>query len=158
MKVKNKKGVSPVIATVLLILLGVSAVLLVYFFIRPYIMHIMTDSQRCFNARDELKIAEEGFACYEPVDSLNPSAGSRIKITLKRGTNKQVVMEGFVVGVYGDDNSRTYERAEFPDVGARETFYIITDLTKVDSLEVSPILEENTRCKNLQSKTSIKAC
>lgn len=58
---RNKKGIEPVIATVLLIVITIVAVALVVSFIVPFVQKQLQSSQVCFNARIEVKADE---SCY----------------------------------------------------------------------------------------------
>lgn len=58
---KNKKGIAPVIATVLLIVIVIAGVALIITFLIPFMQQQMGEAELCYNARVEIKEAE---SCY----------------------------------------------------------------------------------------------
>lgn len=62
---KNKKGVSSVVATIALILLTFSAVVIVGGFVVPFVRDNLESGSECFSYRDHFTFEEEfGYNCY----------------------------------------------------------------------------------------------
>ena len=74
---KTKKGLSPVITTILLILLSVTAVIIIAGVIIPFVKDSLCGEKECFEASDQLTIdTENGYACN--TTDIN---GNRVDIT-----------------------------------------------------------------------------
>jgi len=68
----NKKGISAVVATVLIILITVAAVTIIWAAIIPMINNQLGSSTICLDAVSQVTIEDAGYTCYDAVtDSLN---------------------------------------------------------------------------------------
>ncbi len=154
-----KRGVSPVIATVLLLVITVVLASIIFAFVIPFVNKSLGNSQTCLNVLDGIEFPESRFNCW------NSSA-------LIAGTNET----GFSVkikkeGVYGfrialiDENEQsdvkeikpdalndnvlkmvagTYgQMLEIPSVGGQRTY--VTNKKYVKA-EISPVTEDGNVC------------
>ena len=151
-----KKGISPVISTILLILIAIAALGILYSFIYPLIRDRLQKAQECSESKEEFKIEESNYTCYSEI-----SGKKVVGVTIKRGTNKlplkglSIIISGIdsqlfniedgetLTGVKMSDGSQTLE---LPKDGERRTYLIETDLGIVDHVSVAPITESDYRC------------
>lgn len=75
-KMKNKKAIEPVVATVLLIVITIVAVALIVTFLVPFIQKQMGTTTACYNARLEIKADE---SCYN---------STHLKVKVARGAEE----------------------------------------------------------------------
>jgi len=64
----NKKGISAVVATVLIILITVAAVTIIWAAIIPLVSNQLEQGDACLEATGELSIVDKGFTCWEDGD------------------------------------------------------------------------------------------
>ena len=65
----NKRGISDVVATVLIILVTVAAATIVWITVIPMIQNKMAPGTACLDALSQVEIGvAEGYTCYESVD------------------------------------------------------------------------------------------
>lgn len=160
---RSKRGLSPVIATVLLILLTIAAVVIVAGIVIPFVRNNLSESTACLNYRDYFQFEEEidglRFNCY---DSGNQG------ITVKASTVSESVsneINGFELVFLKGENS---ERVSFvnntlstslwklggssgdvlkmPYSGEIIT-YVYDAGEKFDSVEIYPLLKSGDVCE-----------
>ncbi len=168
-KIIEKRGISPIITTVLLIMVSIVAVLIVAGFIIPFIRDSLGESKDCFDVVDQLEInTGSGYTCYYNESSTNMIAN----LTVKRGT-KEVDINGFVLAVSGGGSSKTFEikegvvlgvkmlsgssNIEIPEKGEEMTYSINTTLPEVRYAEIAPIMKSGKICRSL-GKAEIEKC
>jgi uncharacterized protein (UPF0333 family) len=168
---KNKKGLSTVIATVLLILLVVVATSIVWMFVNN-IVKDSTDkrTQSCFNAISSSKVTiNDYYTCY------NSSSG-KVQFSINIG---DVDVEGVVVSILMGGNSRSFTitnqvqvinyllpygnsgltTVNLPIKNGGKT-YIATGFqvnSKVDSIKIAPIIE-GKQCDMSDSTYQVDDC
>lgn len=166
MKGRTRKAVSPVVASVMLVLLAVTLVIIIARFAIPFVKESLYGSGDCFKANEELKIdVEEGYACY-----YLDVAQHKVKITIKRGTG--VAVNRFMLVVSGEGNSDSFviqggevegvtmldgtTSLQLPKPGERKT-YILSVSNRIDYAEVVPIVKGGKLC-SASDKAEIKEC
>jgi len=101
-----KKGISAVVATVLLILLTFTAIALVWGFILPMVKKSISEGATCFDLRDYAEIADSEYTCTSPTET---------KLVIERGMNNYTI-KGFVVSILKGGSSQRYQiTADNPD-------------------------------------------
>lgn len=98
--IKTKKGVSAVVATVLIVLITFMAVGLVWGIILPMVKESLSKGASCFELRDYVKIIEGDYTCYN-------TAGGQTKIMMERGM-ENISIGGFRVSIFAGGSSTTY--------------------------------------------------
>lgn len=155
---KNKRGLSQVVTTVLLILIGVATVAIVAGFIIPWVRESL--SEDCFKMIDKAEIDEAAYACYE-----SGSEPYDVKLSIKI---KDIEVSGFIVNIYaggtserfeikpgtGDDVKTLYGEAittdNMPDEGEERTYVLTTEFsgdTKPGSAELGVITKSGKTCE-----------
>ena len=62
--INNKKGISAVVATVLIILITVAAVTIIWAAIIPMITSSIDEGTQCLDATSQVQIVDRGFTCW----------------------------------------------------------------------------------------------
>jgi len=97
--IKNKKAISAVVTTTLLILISVMAIGLIAGVIIPLIRNSLDDSANCFALRESVKVIDLGYTCAGLL---------KTDITIQRAMN-DLEIRGIMVGITAEASSRTYE-------------------------------------------------
>ena len=97
----NNKGVSAVIATVLIILITVAATAILWRFVMPLITGNIDEGTKCFDTMDQLKVIDDIYTCKNS-DSKN------ISIQMSRGTKDFSLVDIQVKMNKADGNSETF--------------------------------------------------
>jgi len=94
---KNKKGISAIVATVLIILITVAAVTIIWAAIIPMISNELGGATECFDASASLSVITD-YSCYEE--------GENVTIQVSRTTG-EFTLVGLDVTGYSGGNSET---------------------------------------------------
>lgn len=158
---RNKKGIEPVIATVLLIVITIVVVALVIAFVVPFIQRQMKGAEICYDARIEIKEA-----CYDIKDN--------ITIRIGRGS-QEFELVGIIVSASTESSTKTLTLKEDTEYGEGlpsilgEVLYTIPienfgyeTLTEgmVTSVAVAPIVKSGITEKtcDITSQITLDAC
>lgn len=156
----HKRGISAVIATVLLIMLTVTAVALIAGVIIPFVRNQLDTSKRCFDVTDQISIVQGTFTCYN---------SSSTKIMIKR-TSKDFELKGFLISLSNKSSSQVYriynnsetsgvimydngQILKIPEQGGANT-YVFSFSS--DYALIAPILEGDLICKEISE--NIPSC
>ena len=101
-KMINKRGVSPIIATVLLLLITVIAASLISVFIIPFVKQNLQEGQQCFDILGDLAFYESQYNCY----ITNITVGYRTGFSVRIDND---AIKGFKVALYQAGTSNSYE-------------------------------------------------
>ncbi|MEK6792949.1 MAG: archaellin/type IV pilin N-terminal domain-containing protein [Nanoarchaeota archaeon] len=96
--VMDRKGVSPVIATVLLLVLTIVIGGIIFSVVIPFVKDSLGDSRVCLDALEGVEFPESKFNCYDITVSTDKKTGFSIKL------NKEGIV-GFRVALTDDDGS-----------------------------------------------------
>ena len=101
--VKNNKGISAIVATVLIILITVAAVTIIWAAIIPLISNQLDEGTICLDAISELQIqTRDGFTCWDST----ATAGQNVKVQVSRGS-KDFDLAGIQVLVSAEGKTKT---------------------------------------------------
>ena len=166
---ENKKGVSTVVATILIILLSVVAVVVVAGFVVPFVKNNLEESTECVDYSDYFYFEEEfGLNCYavqengEEIDrTYYFSVGSKgdkkeledgvkgFRVSLiRQGNAKSIYIENGVE-VTGEIKMKDGTgRFELPRIGEVRTYIYMTrdENDLFSSLEIYPVLKNDKTC------------
>ena len=152
----NNKGVSEVIATVLMILLTVMAVALVAAFIISFIKNEMSKKE-CFDAIDKISVKEGGYTFYNSTNTL---------VMIERAADFE--LKGLLVSVIQEGSSKVFEIYAgsqingikmyngssiliLPKAGGAETYVFNTSS---DEIKIMSILPSGRKCAEIDNKLS----
>ncbi len=107
----GKRGISPIVATVLMIVISIAAVILIMSVIVPFVKDSLGESSSCFDTIGELTF-ERDASCYSLDDD-------SVILRVRRGN---VDIDGLYLSVTGDINFND-EVEELPDNGGGEHKY-----------------------------------
>ena len=156
-----KRGVRPVIATVLLLVITVVIASIIFAFVVPFVNKSLGNSKSCLNVLDGGEFPESKFNCYKdyPIGSVIPSeTGFSVKVK-KPGVNGVRIAlidkdeNSKVYSIY-EGTTDTYLRAvaapngytvglSFPSTGGQRTYVANGNYTRA---EISPIVESGDVC------------
>jgi FlaG/FlaF family flagellin (archaellin) len=162
---KRKKAVSPVIATILLVLLSITAVSIIASFVLDFINDSLEGAD-CFKLQGNLEIDNaKGYHCHYTDSETNKE---KINITIKRILESEEI-GGMIITINGDSSSESFEikqgsadngvsmygggDIELPDKGERRTYEITTNFGSDESLSaiVAPIATNKERCNPVEN-------
>jgi len=163
---KNKKALSTVVATVVIIMLTVAAVAIVWTFVKGMVDRNKNQVESCFNVEAGEKVSLEGlYTCYE--DTNNPDDGDfeQVQVSLNIA---DVEVEAVVISIMAGGSTKTvtltntdtaYEDVAYfngpggfnyplslPDKKSGRTYVIAgfaEGLDKVDWIKIAPIVNGN---------------
>ena len=129
----KKRGVSEVIATVLIILIAVVAVVLISSILIPMIKNQLQTSQQCFGTVGQLSILKD-VTCYN-------SSGTMLHVGVQVNKQGDYVISNVSI-TYGSKSggSNTPYISDAPVVGGFKVFDISPVSTRPDVIQISPIL------------------
>lgn len=146
----NKKGISAVVATVLIILITVAAVTIIWSAVIPMIRDNLSGGDDCFKAQSDVSIGSEGYTCIA-----NNTAGN-ISIQIKRGSGNFDLKEvQAIVHKGGQSTSVTLNTtnavgSKMPGVNQATIFYVAdpANFANATKLEIAPIITVGNTKKN----------
>ncbi len=113
----NKKGVSPVIATMLLLVITVVLAGLIMAFVLPFVRDKLGDSKECLDVLDGIEFAESKFNCYQTSTPLETGFSIKLKKDAVKGARISLIKT--------DDSSVVY------DINANTPAATLADVRKV---------------------------
>jgi len=152
-KMRNKKGVSEVVATILLILIGIIAIGIISYIILPFVRNVLKPQSVCVDTLDKIKIKEE--SCYTSTSTeVRIEMGDidlkeiRVVLNLDDGTSiPYALIDGSTtpgVGVI-----------EFPEKGGGEKTYTFNK--KATSVDIYPVLQDK-KCDIGKDSLQLSIC
>lgn len=148
-----KRGVSPVIATVLLLVISVILVAIIAAFLVPFVRDSVDQSSDCFKVLNKVRLVQTEYSCY--TEGANASTGFSVQVD-------NVDISGFTAILYAQGRAEPFDilrgttggqqgirmleglyggPLEVPLSGGLRTYVAKGTYTKV---EVAPILESGT--------------
>lgn len=161
----NKLGVSPIIATVLLLLITVVAAGLISLFVVPFVQKSLTDSGECFQIRQGILVGSTPYLCHAS------STNDRTSFSVKVESDKVI---GFTAVMYSGDSAQTFEvtngtntngiwllengalknELKIPPVRGVRT-YVVSGI--YDKVELYPIVLSGNKC-DMTDSIELKPC
>lgn len=148
----SKRGVSAVVATVLIIMITVAAIGIIWVAIVPMIKDNLSGSIVCNDADLSIEILN-GYTCYDSVNNI-------VAVQVVKGTN-EVNVSGLKFLISSLGSSISYSTDFVFERGESKIFYINTSiLTSVDQIFIVPILTDGAKEKECPgiSSNSIPNC
>ena len=160
----DKRGLSPVIAVVLLVMITVVAAGIIVGFVVPFVKEGLVNSEECFNVLEDLSFAGTPYNCYYPI---NDSTGFSIQINdesivgfrvalLSEGSADSYDIDnestGTIFGMLGDGG--VGGDLTVPKRGGVRTYVLYG---KFEQIEIFPILESGGKCEKTDN-IIIKNC
>jgi len=158
MKGINKKGISAIVATVLIILITVAAVTIIWAAILPMISDTMEESQRCTSAVAELTLLED-YTCYD-------SGNDQLKVQIGRGKSEfNLVDIQLLAGTGGATTSFSIKESDgfsdFPGINEERVYTVIGLDAIPDTLVIAPVIgvgQKEYACTASGRTIKVEAC
>ena len=149
----NKKGVSTVVATVLIILITVAAVTFLWVAINNLISDEITAATHCHKATPDIKvITSQGYTCYD-------ATAGNVQVQIKRGAGVYDLVALQVIISEDGDTVSSVDETTIPGANEEEIYtYALT--TAPDAVRVAPIIKfgnQEQYCDSSESFT-ISVC
>lgn len=128
MRIKNKKAVSALVATVMIILITMAGVAIVWQIVMPLIKTSMETSKLCSDAQLMVN-AEGGYTYYD---------GNVVSVQITRGEIAVKELNGTQIKVFFDGNSKTFDTRVLetikPIPGINEDWTYTISKTEIDGI------------------------
>ena len=154
----KKKGLTPVIATILLILLAVTAVIAIASFIIPWMNQDLDEGKTCFDLKGKIEVIDDdSYSCYD-------EALGEAKVWIRVNDLGEIKLNGILVSLIGSGQSKEFRVIEdslipgvsmlvggvdlkVPNKQDISMTYVFSDLSfKVERVIVAGILENDKIC------------
>lgn len=166
---RDKKAVSEVVASVLIILITVGAAVVLGTLIKPFVTDNLKKSTECLPYQDYVKFEERvngnNYNCWQDVGASNYMIGATIKTGAGLTDEQMNELKGFALVFMSDTGSENvelyegivysreqgnvwlYGENEFRLIEPRETLtYVYNSQDKSSKIEVYPLLESGSVC------------
>jgi len=164
----ERRGLSAVIATVLILLLTVVAISILAVFVIPFVRNNLDGSTACFDTFGDLGFDESAYNCFNETVSPDGRTGFSVKIDNEKiigfkvglGASGSSNVFSVLNGTEGDNNqirmlgAQFGQNIEIPMSGGVRT-YIAKGI--FDDIEIFPILDDGTTCDKADS-IKIRQC
>ncbi len=131
----KKRGLSPIIATVLILLLTVAAISLIASYLIPFIKKTLTLGTECINYREYFKFEDSfGYNCFNSTNNLH---GVSIKTNVQGLAEKDTEGLGLAL-IFTDD--LTSKKVEIKDNGSIEQIKILGPIAPLEVVKPGEIL------------------
>jgi flagellin-like protein len=129
---KSKKGISAVVATVLIILITVAAVTIIWAAIIPMINDQLERGTVCLDAMTQLSVLNKGYTCYD-------AGANEVQVQVGHGA-KDIGLAGIQVLVSsGGSTTSTEVIAGLPGINS-ETVLTVSSDDVADSVKIAPMI------------------
>ena len=158
----NKKGISAIVATVLIILITVAAVTIIWAAIIPMISNELGGATECFDASASLSVISD-YSCYNAGDE-------NVSIQVSRATGDfELVGLEISVGLEGSSETVEVNASSVPAANGAKVYTIVTNGTTgvynissdgADSASVAAIVKagQTEKLCDGSAVTEIRAC
>lgn len=132
----NKKGISAVVATVLIILITVAAVTIIWAAIIPMVKDNLDRGTICLNAMQQLNIMNKGYTCYD--STVTPNV-VRVQVAHGPRNISLVGIQVLVSDALGDTNS-TVVRTGLPQPNGEKVIVAPYSGANPASVKIAPLV------------------
>jgi hypothetical protein len=147
----NKKAISDIVSTVLIIMIAVAAVGIIGAFVIPMIRDSLGLGQTCNSVISDLYIdGSSGFSCIDLEKDV-------ISIQIKKGPEDIEYAGIKLSAIDKKGNSRPFYIASSFEKTGLQTFYLYRNSTEeLESIELIPIIRQGEKIRECESTSSIK--
>lgn len=139
----QKKGLSDVINTVMLVALTIVAMGIIWVAIMPMIKDRMGSSDSCLNADVSIEVSK-GYTCWD-------SAQEIVMVQVKTG-NIDVNVSGFKFFVSSDGNSIRYPKESYISPNSYNVFFLnSTGISNIDGIGVAAVIRSGRTVRDCPS-------
>jgi flagellin-like protein len=158
----NKKAVSAVIATLLLVVITIIATIVVWQFVKVQIIEKNIEASSCFDYRDYVRVIDSEFTCYNENET---------KINIERSTEEKTI-EGISITISSGASSKSYDLKNninitgvamysgeniiiIPNKGESET-YVFSGIS--GNLASITVIINGKSCDSIRQNYNIESC
>ena len=148
---KNKRGISAVVATVLIILITVAAVTIIWAAIIPMINNQLNRGTVCLDAMTALSIQNKGYTCFD-------NASNQVRVQVSYGS-KDVGLVGIQVLVsdsLGNTNSTLEKNALNLPGNNGEKVITVPQSTTAEFVSIAPVVSVGGQEETCDALASVK--
>ncbi len=152
MKTKNKKAVSTLIETVLLILIVVAAISMIWGLVVPMMQDKITEIvQSCISAKIKINTVE-GYTCYDPEDM-------QLKVMVSRGAD-DLKFAGLQIIATALDGSYRFDIVDNIPLQNEDRIYTLNMTAAPQQVSVAPVLKVGNSNKvcSITSRANVNLC
>ena len=167
MKRMNKKGISAIVATVLIILITVAAVTIIWAAIIPMISENLDKATRCGDATSQLTLKED-YTCWHS----SGSSSGNMSVQVSRGSGSFELADiKVILETAGNDEhymildntstGKAYVKGDFPEINENKVFLINKSIEKPDTVRVTPVIVSGqvlTECEASGRIITVRDC
>jgi hypothetical protein len=165
---KNSKGLSTIVITVILIALSMAALVIVWGFVSNFINKEIGSSESCFGNYDKVKLNKQ-YTCYEAL------VGGEYNLRFSLGVG-DIEVDSVVVSIYSANGYNSYKltnenqiinglimypsnstQISLPGKNSGVTYLATGFDSKIDSIEIAPTINDNL-CEVSDSFAEIDNC
>lgn len=151
-EISGKKGVSALVATVLLVLIAVAAVGIIWGMLMPMLQEKIAEASRaCINANIRID-AERGYTCYD-------AASKNLSIMVSRGAD-ELDIAGIQVIVFAAGNSYRFDVEDnIPSANSASVFVLEVEAVP-EYATVAPVMQigKSKKTCGIASRADINLC
>ena len=149
----NKKGISAIVATVLIILITVAAVTIIWAAIIPMINNQLESGTVCLDAVSQVTLVDAGYTCVNDLDNVSLQIKHGAKAFDLADIQVLISAEGTTTPFTLVDNANLtdgtdVEKTHLPKSNEEKVFVIDTAIANIDKVQIAPVVEvgatENT--------------
>ncbi len=140
----NKRGVSSVVATVLIIMIVVAAIGILWTAVVPMVRNSIDKGSACFDALSDITlVTDKGYTCCYTDD--NGSCNGTISVQVAKAANEKISLAGIqvIVSKGGTTSSIILNSTDELPGNNEEKVYVKTDETNfanADAVNIAPIV------------------
>jgi len=164
---KDKRGISAVVATILIILIAVAAVTIIWGAIIPIVSNQLGKSSLCLDATSQLSIVDEGITCWKKTDLILNNHHKDLYVQIERGP-QEFALAGIQIVSEKKGGSRTFNDSQddvavvgggsLPKPNQIRVLKVHTSTTPSSSLPILPIPEFVSIAPMIQIGDKIVTC
>jgi flagellin-like protein len=142
MIMNNKKGISAIVATVLIILITVAAVTIIWAAIIPMINNQLESGTVCLDAVSQVQLVDAGYTCVND--------GDNVTLQVRHGS-KDFVLKDIQVLISAGGTTTSYTiienetrsgltESDLPGANEEKVFTIDTTTSDIDKIQIAPVV------------------
>lgn len=176
MTIKNKKGMSEIISTVLIILMTIAAAVLIYSFVVPLVRDNLQRGSECLDYQDYFTFVQEQTIGNNDYNMNCQGGNSYVFVVKAKGNMDSEKISGFLVS-FAEKNGLTktvqvkdggaigkirmldgsVAKISIPKSGDSYT-YVYDSNESLDSVEIYPIISSGRVCETANDKVDFVRC
>jgi len=135
MNKKNKKGLSAIVATVLIILVTVAGVAIVWAAVIPMLNNQLKTGTQCFDAESQIALLDEGYTC-------DNSSDGNVSLHVERGPKEfDLVGIQVLVSQGGNTESFTIDNITLmPGANEGRVYVVNPSVNGSEQVQIAPII------------------